>query len=294
MILITGATGFLGKNLTKNLIQKGHKVRILSRDEDKAKSLFPKAEIFKGDLSDPRSLDDVSKGINTVIHLAGLVSYSKPKNEIFSANVDTTKNLLEECKNVKKFIFASSVSVYGEIKKEADESYRLDPKNYYGLSKLRCEELIKNSGIPYVMLRIAPVYGEGSPSWKKNLKLLEKGFPVPKTKNLTHVVHISDVVQAFEKSIKKGKGTYNIADKKPLSFTEFVETIMKLLGKKPKRMPMLLVKTIAKSAGMGAYFNVLIINRHYIINKAKNELNYEPKADFSTEVKKMVNWYKGL
>jgi dihydroflavonol-4-reductase len=294
MILITGATGFIGRSLTKTLLRKGHGLRLLSRDPIKTKKEFPKAEVFHADLSDPKSLKGVAKGIDTIIHLAGMVSYSKSREEIFSSNSGATKNLLAECRNVKRFIFSSSVSVYGEAGGKVDERHQTRPKTFYGKSKLECERMIRKSGIPSVILRIAPVYGVGSPNWKKNLRLLARGFPIPNTKNLTHVVHVSDVVQAVVKSIKKGEGAYNIADKKPIPFLEFAGSLMKLLGKKPRKMPAFLVKVIAKPFGMRKYLDVLTINRYYIIKKAERELGYRPRAELRKEARKMVEWYRGL
>jgi len=292
MILVTGATGFIGEQVTRNLIKEDHGVRVLCRQAEKAKDMFPRAEIFKADLLEPRSLDSITKGIDTVIHLAGAVSYSKSREELFSLNVDTTKNLLEESKNVKRFIFSSSVSVYGEISGMADEGYPTNPINPYGESKLECEKIIIESGVPHTILRIAPIYGIGSPSWKKNLRLMEKGFPIPKTKKLTHVVHISDVLNVIERSTKRGKGVYNIADKRPVPFMDFVEIIMTGLGKKPRKMPMFLVKALAKTKGMGPYLDVLTMNRNYIINKAMDEIGYRPKADLQREVNRMIEWYQ--
>ncbi len=294
MILVTGATGFLGRPLAEELIKEGHKVRILCRDGEKGRTLFPKAEIFRADLEDPGTLEGAGKDVSTVYHLAGLVSYSKSRSEIFSANVDATRNLLEECRKVDRIIFSSSVGVYGKIRGIADEGYPFGPRNPYSESKLESERLVSASGIPSVMLRIAPVYGKGSPSWKKALKLLSSGFPIPKTKNLTHVVHVSDVLQALEKSLKKGKGAYNIADREPMPFMDFAEAIARQMGKKPRRMPMFAVKGFAKAMGMGAYFDVLTANRHYSIEKAVKELGYAPKAEFNKELGEMIEWYKGL
>jgi nucleoside-diphosphate-sugar epimerase len=294
MILVTGATGFLGRPLAEELIKKGHKVRILCRDGEAGGRLFPKADIFRADLSDPGSLKGAAKGVNEIVHLAGMVSYSKPRSEIFSANLEATRNLLEECRNVERIVFSSSVGVYGDIRGVADEGYPTGPKNPYGESKLEAERLIRKAGIHYVILRIAPVYGKGSPSWKKALKLLSSGFPIPKTKNLTHVVHVSDVVQALEKSLKKGNGIYNIADSGPRPFMEFAGAIVRQMGKKPRSMPMFAVKAAAKAMRMGAYFDVLTTNRNYSIEKAEKEMGYAPKADFNKELNGMIEWYRGL
>lgn len=227
--------------------------------------------------------------------MAGLVSYSKErKSELFDVNVNGTKNLLESCEGVDKFIFSSSVSVFSPIKDIADEDYPCDPQNMYGLSKLNAENLVSSSGVKNIIFRIAPVYGIGSSSWFKNLKLLEKGFPVPNTKNLTHIVHVSDVVQAFKLGLKKGRGLYIIADKKPIKFLELSELIMDQLGKKTRKMPVWMVNTFARFSGMKQYLDVLTANRNYDIVKAEKDLGYKPRADLKVEIKKMIEWYRKI
>lgn len=291
MLLVTGATGFVGRALMKEISKKRKDIRILDRDTPKARELYPKFEIFRGDITRPETLYAVAKDVDTVIHLAGMVSYSAPKSELMKVNAEGTKNLLAECKKVRKIIFASSVSVYGEIRGEADESYILNPKTAYGESKLDAESAIRDSGIPHVVLRIAPIYGAGSPQWMRNLRLLEKGFPIPKTDNLTHVTHLSKAVQAFSPALKKGNGVYNIADEKPVKFVEFAETIVEELGKEPRRWPYWLVSSLARMKGMKTYLDVLTMNRNYVVKKAEKELGYNPKIDFVGEIKAMVEWY---
>mgnify|MGYP000465734581 CR=1 FL=1 len=252
MLLITGGTGFIGKNLVPSLLEE-YDVRLLTRDPVDAKRLFPKAEIYKGDITKKDSLRKALKDIDSVVHLAGIVSYSLPREELFRINFKGTKNLLEYCTKIDKFIFSSSVSVYGETRTKATENYRCRPANPYGESKLKAEKAVLQSRIPSVVFRIAPIYGVGSPSWLKNLKLLERGFPIPRTKNLTHIIHITDVVQAFELGLKKGEGVYNIADKEPVRFTEFAEMLVRALGKRPVKMPAWFVNLLAAASGKKTY-----------------------------------------
>ncbi|MCK5547819.1 MAG: NAD(P)-dependent oxidoreductase, partial [Thermoplasmata archaeon] len=229
MLLITGATGFVGSNLTQRLLRKGHDIRMLCLPtEDPGKIAKAKSvEVVYGDITKPETLRNALKGVDTVIHLAGLVSYSKPKPVLYKVNAVGTKNLLKFCKRVDKIIFSSSVSVYGEITGKADENYPIMPRTYYGESKYLAERLVQRSGIRSVILRIAPAYGKGSPSWLRNLRLLEKGFPIPNTKKKTHVIHVSDFVQALVRSVDKGEGVYNIADSGPIPFVEFAETVVR-------------------------------------------------------------------
>lgn len=295
MLLVTGATGFIGSSIMRAVGTAKREVRILSNDYEAAKEMYPQFDIFKGDITQPQSLKGVGKGVDIIIHLAGVVSYTKPKDELFEINVEGTKNVLEACPGAKKFVFASSVSVYGEIpasKGPASENYPARPANLYGWSKLEAEKLIADSGMKYVVLRIAPVYGAGSPQWFKNLSLLEKGFPIPKTRNLTHVAHISNVAQAFALALKpRAEGVYNIADENPVPFVEFASKLVTLLGGRPKLMPAWLVGLAARAKGMKTYLDVLTLNRNYDITKAKG-IGYKPATDFSTELKKMIDWYK--
>jgi len=296
MLLITGATGFIGKKLIEALSKKNHDIRALCINEADSKNLPVKVDVAFGDITRKETLKKAFEDVDTVVHLAGIVSYSKPREEIFRINVDGTRNVLESCGSVGRFVFPSSVSVYGEIKRDekAGEGYPLAPGNPYGESKVEAEKLILDSGLKSVILRIAPIYGAGSPNWENNLRLLERGFPIPNTKKKTHVAHVSDVVQAFERSVKRGNGVYNIAGREPMPFVEFAETIVRMLGKKPRRLPAFIVDLLARAKGMKAYLDVLTMNRHYVIEKAEKGLGYEPRADFRAEVGRMIEWYKKL
>jgi nucleoside-diphosphate-sugar epimerase len=276
----------------KEITATGRDVRILACDVAAAKKMYPKSEVVKGDITLPDTLKGVGKDVGTVIHLAGLVSYTKPEEFLRSINADGTRNVLEACKKADRLIFSSSVSVYGEIRGQAaDENYPAKPKNAYGRSKLEAEGAILSSGMKGVILRIAPLYGAGSPQWTKNLALLEKGFPIPNTKNLTHVAHVSNAASAFALALKpKARGVYNIADQAPVKFTDFAGELVSLLGRKPSTLPYWFVNSIATMRGMGAYFDVLTMNRSYDITKAK-ELGYDPSIDFDAELRKMVDWY---
>ncbi len=295
MLLVTGATGFLGLNVMREIAGLRKDIAVLAQDYANAKKLYPKCRIIEGDITKPDTLDGLrkaAKGIDTIVHLAGMVSYTKTKDELFMVNVEGTRAVLEACPHAKKIIFSSSVSVYGEITGMADESYPTSPENFYGWSKLEAEKLILDAGIRSVIFRIAPIYGAGSPQWLKNLKLLEKGFPIPNTNNLTHVTHISNAAQAFRLALKTNvEGVYNIADEEPVKFMEFASELVRLLGKRPKILPYWLVSLVAGMKGMGAYLKVLTINRNYDVTKAK-ELGYKPNADFESELEKMVEWYK--
>ncbi len=283
----------MGRHVVKEIGKIRKDIRILTTDFEKTKKMYPRYEVLKGDITRPETLSGAAKDVDVVIHLAGLVSYSKPKDVLFRINVEGTKNILRACERADKFLFSSSVGVYGEVKGQADESYPRNPRNAYGESKREAENLVRDSGIRNVIFRIAPIYGEGAPHLTKIFQFIEGGFPIPRTSNLTHVVHISNVVQAFELGLKKkSEGIYNIADEEPVKFMELAETLFRLLGKPPKTLPPWIVNLLARMKGMKTYLDVYTINRNYDIANAKKELKYHPKLDFQKELRKMVEWYK--
>jgi len=291
MILVTGATGFIGTAFVKALVASGEKPRILVRNASTER--MDGAETVEGDLLSIPSLENATKGVNAVVHLAGLVSYSATKSELFATNVAGTLNLLNACKktNVKRFVFASSVAVYGKHTGPISEDTPTRPLNDYGNSKLVAESYVMESGMECIILRFAPVYGAGSKQWMENIKLLDGGFPVPATKNKTHVVSVGNATGALMLALTGPSGTYNIADAEPIGFTDFAERIVRLLGKEPKAMPLWLVKLGATFKGLGPYVDVLTQERQYSIKETQEKLGYKPVDDFEDEADRMVKWY---
>ena len=150
-ILITGCAGFIGSSFIKSIIKKN--IKIIGIDDLSSgyiKSL-PKNKNFKfikGDCGNKRILDKIKNKIDIIIHLAGQSSGEKsfydPINDI-DKNLYSTIGLLEFYlkKKSKQFIFASSMSVYGSLRKKVSEKDSTNPISFYGLSKLSSEKYIK-------------------------------------------------------------------------------------------------------------------------------------------------------
>ena len=144
-ILITGASGALGEYLTPELLQvKTFSVRILAhRSPISAKQ----EEVFTGDIEDAISMSKACYGIHTVFHLAAL-THSSSKKSYFQTNENGTKVLVAACvKNkVRRIIYISS-------------SAASEDGGDYARSKLQGEEIVRESGLDYVILRVSEVYG---------------------------------------------------------------------------------------------------------------------------------------
>lgn len=173
-ILITGGAGYIGQNLVNYLIRKKYQVSVvdnLSTSSPIEKNIKKKIKFYKVDLADKDKAKNFfnKKNFDIIIHLAafsGVHEFNKNLLKSFSNNILSTKNLVTfgfEKENTK-LIFASSAAVYGKVSsKKIDESHSCNPVNYYGLSKLACESIIKNAfkvkKNPFAILRYFNVVG---------------------------------------------------------------------------------------------------------------------------------------
>ena len=176
MILITGATGFIGSALVERLIESGKKIRCLVRNKE-----IPGVENWKGDLRDKQSLKGIGKDIDIAIHLAAHAELNnlseQSYKEHYKTNVIGLKNLISECRNVKKFIYISTTAVLGHAIDKRNIMYETGkkPKNPYGKTKLIGENIVKESGLNYSIIRPGLVY-DNEKGFEDIIKQIKRGF----------------------------------------------------------------------------------------------------------------------
>jgi len=164
-ILVTGATGRLGANLVKALVEKGHKVRsmVFRGDPKEAKLKGIETEIRYADLTDTDAVLAAAKGVEQIVHAAALMGKPKDSAEKFlDVNVMGTQRLLEAAlaNEVERFVYISSTAIYCIDRAgihPTPEDAPLDPLELYGASKRMAEALVENynreHGLRYVILR---------------------------------------------------------------------------------------------------------------------------------------------
>ena len=303
-ILITGATGRIGKHLVNALVKNGEKVRVLVKGGTVENE---NVEVFYGDLLNKDSLKKAAEGVDVIYHLAAMVDYLASKDLMFNVNVIGTKNLLEVSK-AKKFIYLSSTAAMGKKLKEipANENTPCHPSDFYGQTKLDAEKLVKGAG--GIIIRSADVYGQGfEEGYFSVFEMLENGkMPIfGDGKNIIQYVHVNDLVQALLLAKDKGKPgeVYIITGKDFKTQKELYEIICKHLNislvEKHVSPSIAKFMLLFKNAGkkerpkfIAEYVNKLSSNRLFDITKAKNELKYEPTIDYDKGLSEMVEDYK--
>jgi NADH dehydrogenase len=230
--LITGGTGTIGSALVKNLIARGHAVRVLTlpNDPNASHSDGNGVEIVYGDISNPEEVNGICDGIDTVIHLAAVI-LSRDEDVFDRVNVTGTRYLLLDARNtgVSHFIYISSASV----------NYRkMTP---YSRSKRIAERYVKESAVPWTIIRPTLVYGPtGGMEFDIFLEKLMAYPIVPvigKGKALKRPVYIDDLVDGIIKAaaFEHGAGKiYNLSGGSAISMFEMTRLCLTLLGREDK------------------------------------------------------------
>ncbi|MDO8304002.1 MAG: SDR family NAD(P)-dependent oxidoreductase [Sedimentisphaerales bacterium] len=310
-VLVTGGAGFIGSHLCERLLANGHGVIALDNFDafydpqvkrNNIAECIAKKEftLIEGDIRDSDSVEDIFNAgtIEMIFHLAAKAGVRPSIEDPFSyqeVNVKGTLVLLEAARKhgVKKFIFASSSSVYGNNKKVPfSESDNVDnPISPYAATKkageLLCYTYHHLFNIDMVCLRFFTVYG---PRQRPDLaihkfaKLIERGEEIPvfgdgsMMRDFTYVDDIIDGIMASMR-VCEGYEIYNLGESRPIRLDDLIGAIEKALGKKTK------IKRLPAQPGD--------VNITYAdVSKAIAKLGYKPKTLLQSGLAKFVEWFR--
>ncbi len=309
-LFITGGSGFIGTHFH----QKYDNTKIINYD------ILPpfvknKSTYIQGDIKDLEKVTDAMKGCDTILHLAA--THADFHKNYFSTNRDGTAILLEAASknNIDKFIFYSSVAVYGAEANGATEKQIPKPNMPYGASKLAAEKLIQawvkeNPQRAALIIRPAAVFGAYNFANIFNLiKQIDSGFymNIGDGKNIKSITYVENIVNdtiIFMKNWTKGTRIYNHTTSPNLYSHQISEIIAKLLGKK---RPMLFPLSLAKLLVFPFDLLIKITGKNFPISRARlkkfctqtyyiseNIDNQSSKEYYSTQesLQKTVEWYK--
>jgi len=282
---ITGATGFIGRELISRLLRRKLEISVFCRV---GKHNFPKEiKIFKGDLATGVGVQKFVKDLDIVIHLAGRVL--PPDEKIFEENVLSTYNLLESIKKPTKVIFNSSAAVYGSVTKKLDEQSKCMPDTIYGLSKKVCEEIVRHHqmklGGKYIILRPFNIYGPGNRkgvihSFYSSISKANKVVVTGNGRQKRDFLFIEDTVDAIIKAIDKNvSGVFNLATERSYSILELSKIFRKIMN---RDFEINFTKDDDQKTG------TLNLDTHL----ARNVLNWRPQTDLLTGLRKTIDWYE--
>jgi nucleoside-diphosphate-sugar epimerase len=303
---VTGATGFVGGNVARQLVEQGHKVVVSVRTPSKAKELAKLGvTITQGDVTDKESMRAPMQGVDGVFHIAGWYKIGvKNKSDASRINIQGTRNVLELMQElgIKKGVYTSTLAVNSDTHGVlADESYHYHGKHLseYDRTKWVAHYEVADpmiaAGLPLVIVMPGLIYGPGDTSTVRTtfIKYLQRKLPVLPAKTAFSWAHVEDIARGHILAMEQGKiGESYIIAGPTHTLVEGMQLAQKITGIPAPRIKVAPGMMKAMSAAMGVVERVLPVPADYSAEylrisagvtyigsnaRAKRELGYNPR-----------------
>jgi nucleoside-diphosphate-sugar epimerase len=303
--LVTGGAGFIGSHLAEELVKRGEGVRVvdnfLTGKRENIASVLSKIELVEGDIRDFEICQRASDGMDFILHQAALPSVPRSIKDPFLSNeinISGTLNLLLAAKRakVKRFIFASSSSVYGDDphlpKREGNEGNPLSP---YAISKrvgeMYCQVFSRIYGLSTVCLRYFNIFGPNQDPFSQYAavipnfitRMLKGESPTifgdgEQSRDFTYVSNVVEAnILAVEANSLSGE-IFNIACGERTTINSLAAKINEILSEK--------ISPCYEGPRPGD-----VKHSYADISKARKMLKYEPLVSFNEGLRKVVQWF---
>ncbi len=238
MLLITGATGYIGRHLVRRLVEQGERPRCLVRDPGKAARLLPieQVEIVRGDTTQPETLALAVKGVEAIVHTAFITADHKesPGNSYEATNVRGTRNLIEAAQEagVKRVIELSGLGT------------RPDQPGSYMQGRFLAEKMLKESRLDWTIIQPSVLFGKDAPFLKGLTDLIRSSPVVPLIgggKIMFQPIYVEDVVSVILRVLAEpergSRRTFTIGGPDYYSFTEIIDELLHAMHKTRLKLP---------------------------------------------------------
>jgi nucleoside-diphosphate-sugar epimerase len=269
LIALTGATGFIGKFLLRELPSRGYRLRVLLRRP--TATPIESASAVVGDLARPQNMAAALADVGAVIHSAGLAHAMSgvPEDDYRMLNTDATLRLARAAQRagVKRFIFLSSIRAQcGPTAEQVlTETLPPQPTDAYGRSKLAAEQGLAELDLDWVALRLTLVYGPGvKGNMEELVRLARSRYPLPFARLTAKrsLLSVDNLVTAIETVLavpQRLQRAFIVADPEPLTIAEMVANLRRGLGRRPGLVPVppRLLELGLRAAGRGEIYQRL-------------------------------------
>jgi len=319
-VLVTGATGFTGRHLTRRLYDLGYDVRVMARDKSKVEqSNNFEPDIIQGDIRDRDVVEGAVKGVKMVFNIAAAFRNAGIPDKVYwETHVNGTQNLLNASKknDIERFIHCSTVGVHGHIENPpADETYSFNPDDIYQVTKLKGElnalKYHMETKLPLTIIRPCPIYGPGDMRLIKLFRLCSKNIiPILGNGNVFyHMVYIDDLVDAFilaaENKVAIGE-TFIVGGSECYTLNQIIDFIAEKNEKTPLKLylpakPFQMLGSLCESLCIPLGINPPIYRRRvdfftksrkFDISKSKKMIGFKPKVCLKEGINRTANWYE--
>ena len=275
MILITGATGYIGRHLVSRLVAQGERPRCLVRNIKRAASILPAGtlEFVQGDTTSPASLETAVQGVDTIVHAAFITADHKQSagNHYQETNVQGTANLVEAAKKagVKRIIVISGLGT------------KPDKPGSYMQGRYLAEKMVKESGLDWTIIQPSVLFGKDAPFIKGLTDLIRTAPVVPLIgggKVMFQPIYVEDVVTVIIKVLQEPERTknktYTIGGPAYYSFTQVIDALLQAMHKKRIKVP-----TPTPLVGIGAAVMEAVLPKPPLTKAAMTLFTFDNTTD---------------
>lgn len=318
-VAVTGATGFVGTNLVRALLDRGWAVNGLARSAEKESTLPPAVKAIIGDINDRPALDRLAEGCDTFVHLVSNFRVASGSPESYTRiNFEGTRTALAAARaaGVKRFVYCSTIGVFGNVKSTpADETSAYAPGDLYQETKLESEEFLRaemgKDAMEIVIVRPCSIYGPGDLRMLKMFRMLAKRrfmLAGPCRENF-HAVYIDDLIKGFIAAIETpgiSGESFIVGGAEYLPLDDYIATAAAAVGAPPPWLrvpyaPLMAAAVVCEALcvpfGIEPPLHRRRVrffknNRAFNIAKAKRVLGYEPEVSLKEGFRRTVAWYR--
>lgn len=324
-VLVTGATGFLGKRVARRLVEEGYRVRGLARTRSSVGDLKKLGvEIAIGDLADESSIVAAVEGVDVVVHAAA--GTRGRAEESYAATIEGTRNVLEACRSgcVKKLVYISSCNVYevagypeNQVVTEEAQLERFPlRRGHYSAAKLQAEALVTAAMSKYscaaVVLRPGTIYGPGAEIYTNmmGISLAGRFFVVfGDGESQLPLVHVDNAVAAIIECVSHSAADneiFNVVDDDRVTKRVYMDRVVKALCPNAKvvycPISLLLALTWLQEKLFGIFGRrpFLTVYRlvssqkriRYSASKIRNMMGWRPHVSFDQAVEQLIGEHR--
>lgn len=311
MILVTGANGFVGTQLCKDLRASGHRVRAVVRE---LKNGLSATDYFVvGEMNASTDWSAALKEVTAVVHLAARVHVMNEDSDNALAayrrtNTDATLRLAQEAADagVKRFIYLSSIKVNGEgtTTKSFSEADLANPQDPYAVSKYEAEqglrEIAQATTLEVVIIRPPLVYGaEVRGNFLRLLKLVKMGLPLPfagiaNRRSMVYLKNLSDAIKVCITHTNAAGKMFLVSDGQSISVADLIGQMAQALNRRARlfKVPSVLLRTLGKLTGKSDEVSRLIDSLQVDTTLIKKELQWSPPYSAAQGLAETVAWFK--
>ncbi len=307
-ILLTGATGFVGRSLLAKLAtDPACSIKAAVRSRDRRVPAGVETTIT-GDIDESTDWRQALENIDVVVHAAALAhrtgaSADGDLDEYRGVNTAASLNLAKQSADagIGRFVFLSSIGVLGTVSNTAlREDDQPRPQSAYAISKLEAETglqgIAANTGLDLVIVRPPMVYGPGSPgNFARLVRLVQRGMPLPlaSIQNRRSFVSIANLVDFLHLCLfhpAAANRVFHVSDDADLSTPELIDLIARSLGKPARlfRFPPPLLAAAAAMTGRARIYDSLCGNLPVDISRAREMLGWRPVCDVARAIDEAI------